>query len=49
MTRACAMVPYSALEAFEADNQSQMYFRVSSLQGDLVSGFEDPPFGEAKL
>ncbi len=44
-----AMVPYSALEAFEADNQSQMYFRVSSLQGDLVSGFEDLPFWRGKI
>ncbi len=44
-----AMVPYSALEAFEADNQSQMYFRVSSLRGDLVSGFEDLPFWTGKI
>ncbi len=36
-----ATVPYSALEAFEADNQSQMFYRVSTLKGDLVSGFED--------
>ena len=39
-----AIVPYSALEAFEADNQSQMFYRVSSLQGTVVSGFEDLPF-----
>ena len=38
-----ATVPYSALEAFEADNQSQMFYRVSTLQGELVSGFEDLP------
>ena len=38
-----ATVPYSALEAFEADNQSQMFYRVSNLKGKLVSGFEDLP------
>ncbi len=38
-----AIVPYSALEAFEADNQSQMFYRVSTLKGDMVSGFEDLP------
>src|SRR5207245_1189258 len=34
-----ATVPYSALEAFEADVQTRMYYRVSDLQGRLVSGF----------
>lgn len=38
-----ATVPYSALEAFEADNQSQMFYRVSNLRGDLVSGFSELP------
>lgn len=38
-----ATVPYSALEAFEADNQSRMFYRVSSLDGALVSGFADLP------
>ncbi|MDM0112601.1 sensor histidine kinase [Variovorax sp. J22R133] len=38
-----ATVPYSALEAFEADNQSRMYYRVSTLDGRLVSGFDDLP------
>ena len=32
-------VPYAALEAFEADTQSRMYYRVSTLDGTLVSGF----------
>ncbi|MBB3176008.1 sensor histidine kinase [Variovorax sp. Sphag1AA] len=44
-----AIVPYSALEAFEADNQSRMYYRVSALGGDLISGFEDLPFWRGKL
>ena len=37
-------LPYAALEAFEADNQSRMFYRVSSLNGNLVSGFEQLPF-----
>jgi two-component system, OmpR family, sensor histidine kinase TctE len=36
-------VPYSALEAFEADLQTRMYYRVSDLRGRLVSGFDDLP------
>ncbi|MBC5783024.1 sensor histidine kinase [Ramlibacter sp. USB13] len=39
-----ATVPYSALEAFEADVQTRMYYRVSNLHGQLVSGFADLPF-----
>jgi two-component system sensor histidine kinase TctE len=38
-----ATVPYSALEAFEADVQTRMYYRVSNLHGQLVSGFADLP------
>ncbi|MDD2547334.1 MAG: sensor histidine kinase N-terminal domain-containing protein, partial [Burkholderiaceae bacterium] len=38
-----ATVPYSALEAFEADNQSHMFYRVSTLEGSTVSGFADLP------
>ncbi len=38
-----ATVPYSALEAFEADNQSRMFYRVSNLHGELVSGFAELP------
>jgi hypothetical protein len=30
-----AIVPYSALEAFEADTQSRLFYRVSNLQGQL--------------
>ncbi|BDT68126.1 adaptive-response sensory-kinase SasA [Comamonadaceae bacterium OS-1] len=39
-----ARVPYSALEAFEADNKSNIYYRVSSLQGEMVSGYAVLPF-----
>ena len=44
-----ATVPYSALEAFEADNRSQMFYRVSSLYGELVSGYPDLPFWRGQL
>ena len=37
-------VPYAALEAFEADNQSRLFYRVSSLNGVLVSGYAQLPF-----
>ncbi len=38
-----ATLPYSALEAFEADNRSRLFFRVSGFGGELVSGFADLP------
>ena len=44
-----ARVPYSALEAFEADVQSRLYYRVSDLQGRLVSGFGDLPFWHGRI
>jgi two-component system sensor histidine kinase TctE len=44
-----ATVPYSALEAFEADTQSRLYYRVSDLQGRLVSGFDDLPFWHGRI
>lgn len=37
-------VPYAALEAFEADNQSRLFYRVSSLNGEMISGFGELPF-----
>ena len=36
-------VPYSALEAFEADNRSRMYYRIMGFDGETVSGFADLP------
>ena len=42
-------VPYAALEAFEADNQSRMFYRVSTLKGDLVSGFGELPAWRGRL
>jgi len=42
-------VPYAALEAFEADNQSRLFYRVSSLAGTLVSGFAELPFWRGRI
>ncbi len=38
--RLVANVPYAALDTFEADNRSRMYFKVTGFQGEMVSGFE---------
>lgn len=44
-----ALVPYSALEAFEADIHTRLYYRVSSLDGQLISGFDDLPFWRGSI
>jgi len=44
-----ATVPYSALEAFEADNQSRIFYRVSALDGEMISGFAELPFWRGRL
>ncbi len=44
-----ATVPYAALEAFETDNRSRMFYRVSTERGALISGFEDLPAWRGKL
>ena len=36
-----AIVPYAALEPFEADNRSRMVYRISNTRGELVDGFGD--------
>ncbi len=36
-----AQIPYSALEAFEADNRSRMVYRVSDAQGGWIDGAQD--------
>jgi len=41
--RLAATVPYSALEAFEADNRSRIFYRVTGFAGEMVSGFPDLP------
>ncbi|MCK6426032.1 MAG: sensor histidine kinase [Burkholderiaceae bacterium] len=41
--RAVARLPYSALDTFEADSRSRMYYKVLGFDGELVSGFDDLP------
>jgi two-component system, OmpR family, sensor histidine kinase TctE len=42
-------IPYAALEAFEADNRSRMFYRVSNINGQLIDGFEDLPLWQGEL
>ena len=44
-----ALVSYSALEAFEADNRSQIFYKVSGFRGEFVSGYEDFPAWTGRL
>ena len=44
-----ANVPYAALETFEADNRSRMFYRITSTRGDLIDGFEDLPEWHGRL
>ena len=44
-----ALVPYAATEAFEADNQSRLYYKVSHLNGAVVSGFADMPTWKGQI
>ncbi|NBX22425.1 MAG: sensor histidine kinase, partial [Betaproteobacteria bacterium] len=44
-----AQVPYSALEAFEADNRSRMSYRVSNAQGQWVDGEQDLSIWTGKI
>jgi two-component system, OmpR family, sensor histidine kinase TctE len=41
--RLSANVLYAALEPFEADNRSRMYYKVTGFKGEAVSGYEDLP------
>jgi two-component system sensor histidine kinase TctE len=38
-----AHIPYSALEAFEADNRSRMTYRISDAKGRWIDGAQDLP------
>jgi two-component system sensor histidine kinase TctE len=44
-----AQVPYSALEAFEADNRSRMSYRISDAHGKWIDGAEDLPVWRGTL
>jgi len=47
--RARSSLLYSALEAFEADNRSRIFYRVSGFEDEMVSGFEDLPAARRNL
>ena len=38
-----ADVPYVALDSFETDNLGRIYYKVTGLKGELVSGYDDLP------
>jgi two-component system sensor histidine kinase TctE len=38
-----ADVPYVALDSFETDTLGRIYYKVTGLKGELVSGYEDLP------
>jgi len=44
-----ATVPYSALEIFEADNQTRLFYRVSEQDGRLVSGYDEMPLWHGRI
>ena len=44
-----AVVPYAALEPFEADNRSRIFYRVTGFRGEMVSGFADLPGWSGRL
>ena len=42
-------LPYAALEIFDAGNEGRMYYRISGLSGEFLSGYEDLPAYTRKL
>lgn len=44
-----ASLLYSSLEAFEADNRSRIFYRVTGFQGEMVSGFPDLPVWRGRI
>ncbi|MBN8486245.1 MAG: sensor histidine kinase [Burkholderiales bacterium] len=48
-TRLKSTLLYSALEAFEADNRSRLYYKVTGFDGETVSGFEALPTWRGRL
>lgn len=47
--RLVAAVPYAALEAFETDGRSRLYFKVRGFKGEMVSGYDDLPDWHGRL
>ena len=48
-SRLMGSLTYSALEAFEADNRSRIYYRVTGFSGEMVSGFPDLPVWTGRI
>ncbi len=48
-TRVKSTLLYSALEPFEADNRSRLYYKVTGFDGEMVSGFSALPAWKGKL
>jgi two-component system sensor histidine kinase TctE len=44
-----ALVPYAALEVFEADNRSRMIYRISDTHGRLIDGYDDLALWQGQL
>jgi two-component system, OmpR family, sensor histidine kinase TctE len=44
-----ATVLYAALEPFEADNRSRIFYKVTGFRGEMVSGFDDLPAWRGRL
>jgi two-component system sensor histidine kinase TctE len=42
-------LPYAALEIFDAGNEGRMYYRISGLQGEFLSGYPDLPGYDRQL
>ena len=42
-------VPYSALEAFEAGNDARLFYRVSTMAGELIGGFAELPIWKGSI
>jgi two-component system sensor histidine kinase TctE len=47
--RVVADVPYAALEPFEVDNRSRMFYKVTGFAGEKVSGFDDLPAWHGRI
>lgn len=47
--RVTTSVPYSALEAFESDNRSRIFYKVLGFDGELVAGYADLPDWRGQL
>ena len=42
-------VPYSALEAFETGNDTRLFYRISTMAGELIGGFAELPVWKGRI